>query len=165
MRSYENTLMKMSSVGRIKTRYESTAESQAARKTNQLLKVDQVKSGLHENSEGIERLPVYRISRYREPVSLFNHWRIPGTGHHRLGRFIKLSFDKINLPDEAKKGYRQASASPHINEAAVFLNTQLGNSRLQIILAGRNNRHWLELYSGTTTWQELGISRLEISSF
>lgn len=146
------------------TRPDLVAPDRAAENTGHLLQVTEVKPGLHENSEGIRSQTVYRISWHRESARLFRRWHIPGMGQGS-GRFVKLRPDRIVMPDEAAQRYHQASDAPDTDATAVFLSTQFRNSHLELILASYSRGTWVELYRWTASWRELGLSRMDVSSF
>ena len=152
------------SVGIIQTKSKPVASDYATNNGKRLLWVVEVKPGLHEAAEGITGRPVYRLSWHKKPGLLSGFWPIPGNGNGKgSGRFLKLSPESITMPEEAAEKYREAAR--HADETAVFMSTRLGDSRVQIVLASRSRERWLELYRGTATWRELGISRFDISSF
>ena len=150
------------SIGMIQTGSKPVAADLTTNKPGRLLEVVEVKPGLHEVAEGITGHPVYRISWDKKPGLLSGLWHMPGNGKGS-GRFLKLSPESITMPKEAAGKYRDAAR--HADETAVFMSTRLGDSRVQIVLASRSRERWLELYRGTATWRELGISRFDISSF
>jgi len=152
------------SPGMIKIESKPVAGGHGPNNGKRLLWVDEVKPGLHEAAEGITGRPVYRLSWYKKLGLLSGFRHIPVNGNGKCsGRFLKLSPESITMPEDAAEKYREAAR--YTDETAVFMSTRLGDSRVQIVLASRSRDHWRELYRGTATWRELGISRFGISSF
>ena len=127
------------------------------------LDVEEIKPGLHERAEGIENRTVYRLCWPRTSRHTLGPLPLPG-GAVCSGTYIKLSPERINLSDEAALRYQQASAHASTDETAVFLRTQLGSARLELILASRQRGHWSVIHRWTDTWRGLGISRMDIIS-
>ena len=128
-----------------------TAERAARPEFGDPLQVTEVPPGLHEKAEGIiERHVIYRLA-----------WRRPGHGRHS-GAYVKLSPAQLRLPDEAARILRQAAATPHVGETAVFLSTRLGGSRIELVLAARADDRWSALHRWADTWRSAGLSRLEV---
>jgi hypothetical protein len=135
----------------------------AVRVTGSPLEVSEVKPGLHEKAEGIENRPVYRLCWPRTSRPSLGPVRLPAPATCS-GTYVKLSPTRVNLADEAARRYHEAAADPVIEETSVFLRTRLGGSRIDLVLAGRNDGRWSALHRWSDTWRGLGISRLDIVS-
>lgn len=128
-----------------------------------LLEVTEVKPGLHEKAEGIHRRPLYRLCWPRPSRPALGPLRRL-VGPTCSGMYVKLSPERISLDDEAARRFRDASADPATDETTVFLRTQLGNSRLELILASRHDEEWSALHRWTDSWRGLGISRADLAN-
>ena len=134
--------------------------------TGDLIRVEEVKRGMHERAEGITNRTIYRISRNGHSGHtrrLFGLW--PADGGSGSGKFVKLSPDEAIMPEEAVRLYREAAANRPPDETAVFLNTRLADFDIEAVMAVRYSERWAELYHWRTSWEDLGISRTEISQF
>jgi hypothetical protein len=123
------------------------------------LHVTEVALNLHERAEGIENRPVFQLDVEQPP-------RDPGGSRlprvKRLGRYLKLAAGRVRLDAEAARRYNEALAAPAADETAVFLRTELGSARVDLILASRRDGRWSALHRWSDTWRRLGVSRLEI---
>jgi len=128
------------------------------------LDVTEVKLGLHESAEGITARPIYHISGPKKSTRLQGLLSLPHTDGGS-GRFVKISSQRINMPSEANRLYDVAHSSAELDGSAVFLSTRLADSHLRTMLAIRVAEQWLELYRWSTSWSELGLSRLEVCQF
>jgi len=129
-----------------------------------LLRVTEVKPGLHEDAEGITARPIYHISWPEKSTCLLGLLSLPHTDGGSA-KFVKLSPQKIDMPLEARRRYEVAQSFTEVNECTIFLRTQLMDSNLNLLLAVRIQGQWLEVYRWSSSWAKLGISRLDICSF
>ena len=144
----------------VKTRPEKAARAV----TGKEIHIEPARPGLHEIAEGITSETVWHITdghRSGKSQGAFLLQKISGNS----GTYVKLPVDKLNIPGEAIKRYRQAFINLPPDETAVFLSTDLGNSSVDVLLAIRYSKRWLELHRWRTGWRKLGISRLDISEF
>jgi hypothetical protein len=118
------------------------------------IEVAEVKASLHEKAEGIRPQPVYLIS-----------WPTTAGKDGLSGRFIKIPCDGLNFPPEGKKLAETINSIPDVDECAVFLSTRLADLHLGLLLAIRSGETWFEAYRWTDSWNELGLSRLEVCQF
>ena len=126
------------------------------------LEVTEVMPGLHEKAEGIKTRPVYRLCWPRPGRRAIGRIRL--SGGTCSGNYVKLSPERIALDEEAARRYRDAAATPATEETAVFLRTELGGSRLELVLASRTSEAWSALHHWTDSWRGLGISRVDVVS-
>jgi len=117
------------------------------------LRVTELSQGLHEQAEGIKDRFVYRLS-----------WRRTGRGSH-TGTYVKLSPEHVRLTPEASRIYDEARAASQVEETAVFLSTRFGGSRIELVLAAREDVHWSALHEWSDTWRRAGLSRHDIAVF
>ena len=125
------------------------------------LEITEVRPGLHERAEGIERKPVYRISWPKKPLSLLGIWRVPGT-KKGSGNYTKRPVQQVNIPPEADKQYRLTKKDDGVQEVAVFLSTRCTETHSNVILAARTGDDWFELYRWRASWRELGSPRASV---
>jgi hypothetical protein len=126
--------------------------------------IEAVSPGMHERAEGITSCTVWHITIDRQSGTVQALSPVNKILND-LGTYVKLPAEKLNIPEEAAKRYRQAFLNRRPDETAVFLNTRLGNSSVDVLLAVRYSKRWLELQRWHSDWRELGISRLDISEF
>ncbi len=127
------------------------------------LKVSEVRAGLHEIAEGITARPIYRVS-WDKPSPCWPGILSLRLRHEGAGKFVRLSPERVTMPPEASQRL-EAARGLGIDEAAVFLDTRLADSHLDLVLAVRRQGQWLELYRWNSSWDGLGISRLDVCSF
>ncbi len=127
-----------------------------------ILDVDEARAGLHEKAEAVVQ-PLYRISWCKKPARLFGIWPLPGTDRGS-GKFIRVPANRIKMSAEASRRCEMVSNGNHLGEVAAFIDTELSDSHIGVILAVKNADHWLELCRWQGSWRELGLSRQDICS-